>query len=75
MYEGHRTDDNYLPHFSNRVIGETLTAIMREHPGKRLTILCGHTHHPVDVQIAPNIIVRAGSAEYGHPHIQDIIEI
>lgn len=75
MYEGHVADDNYLPHFSNRVIGETLTAIMQEHPDKRLTILCGHTHHPAQIQVAPNIVVRAGAAEYGHPRIQDIIEI
>lgn len=75
LYEGRPSDANYLPHFSCRVIGETLMRIMKGRTDKLLTVLCGHTHNPAQVQVAPNILVRAGAAEYGHPQIQDILNI
>lgn len=48
---------------------------MAEHPDRRLTVLCGHTHSPGVFRPAPNILVRTGGAEYGAPRIEDEIEV
>jgi len=48
---------------------------MKKHPDKKLTVLCGHTHSPGAAQILPNLEVLTGSAEYGSPTIQQILEI
>ena len=43
-YMGGISDDNFLPHFSCKVVGEVLVDIMQQHPDRQLTVLCGHTH-------------------------------
>ena len=43
-YAGKISDDDWLPHFSSRVVGEALAAAMRARPDRRMTVLCGHTH-------------------------------
>src|SRR3977135_541574 len=43
-HEGQISNDDYLPHFACRAVGERLTAIMQERPDQCLTVLCGHTH-------------------------------
>jgi hypothetical protein len=74
-HEGQLTDDNYLPHFANQVVGEALVEIMAARPNCQLTVLCGHTHSPCQVNILDNLLVLAGQAEYGVPQIQQIFEI
>jgi len=74
-YEGQICDDNYLPHFACRAIGEVLLETMQEFPTRHLTVLCGHTHGHGVVEIAPNIVVRTGGTEYGSPAIQEILSV
>ncbi len=74
-FEGRISSDDWLPHMSSRIVGETLNSIMHEHPDKQLTVLCGHTHGAGQVQVAPNILVKTASATYGQPEIQEIIEV
>jgi 3',5'-cyclic-AMP phosphodiesterase len=74
-HEGGVCDDNHLPHFASRVIGETLQQVMEEHPTRQLTVLCGHTHGRGDIRMAPNLVVKTGGAEYGAPVIQEILHI
>jgi 3',5'-cyclic AMP phosphodiesterase CpdA len=74
-YGGRISTDDWLPHISCRVVGETLNSIMGKHPDKQLTVLCGHTHGAGQVQVAPNILVKTGGATYGQPEIQEIIEV
>jgi hypothetical protein len=45
-HEGRISDDDYLPHFASRAVGDRLAAIMRSHPDRQMTVLCGHTHSP-----------------------------
>ena len=75
MHEGNVTDDEFLPHFSCKVVSDTILEIMRTHPDKHLTILCGHTHSPAQEMILPNLEVRAGSAVYREPEVQAILKI
>lgn len=74
-YEGQISDDNFLPHFACKVAGDALLEIMRKHPDRHLTVLCGHTHGRGDVQILDNLRVLTGSAEYGRVEIQQIFEV
>ena len=75
LHEGKRSNDQWLSHLTCSVAGEVLVEVMDAHPGRRLTVLCGHTHSPGRVQIRPNLLVRTGGARYGHPAIQDILEV
>ena len=74
-YEGHHSDRDWLPHFASRAPGEVLARIMRDHPDRSLTVLCGHTHSPGEARILPNLVVRTGGAIYGSPEIEDLIAI
>ncbi len=74
-YDGHISNDEWLPHFSCQAVGDVLDRIMREHPNQQLTVLCGHTHGEGECWPAPNIRVLTGGAEYGHPSVQRVLEI
>ncbi len=72
-HEGNPTDENWLPHFSCRAVGEALFELMRSYSHRKLTVLCGHTHSPGRAQILPNLIVKTGGAIYGSPCIQELL--
>jgi len=74
-HEGRISNDNFLPHFGCKVVGEVLLSIMRQHPDKQLTVLCGHTHGRGEAHPLPNLHVFTGGADYGKPEVQRIIEI
>ena len=74
-HEGRISDDNFLPHFACRVVGERLMAVMREHPAQRMDVLCGHTHGEGFVQVLDNLSVTTGGAEYGSPKLQRVISL
>ncbi len=67
---GRISDDEALPHFSCRVVGEVLVETMKARPDCHLTVLCGHTHSGGVAQILPNLIVRTAAVEYGAPRPQ-----
>ena len=73
-HEGEISNDNYLPHFSCKAVGDVLRTIMLNHPQHRLSVLCGHTHGTGLAQILPNLRVITGGAEYGEPKIQMVFE-
>ena len=73
-YEGKHSDDNYLPHFSNKAAGDVLYEIMAAHPKRRMTVLCGHTHGEGKAQILPNLECLTGGATYGVPYVQQVFE-
>jgi Icc-related predicted phosphoesterase len=74
-HNGKSSDDDYLPHFACKAVGDILIKIMSSHPEKHLTVLCGHTHSKGIAQILPNLLVKTGKAQYGQPEIQEIIHI
>lgn len=75
FHRGAQLDDQWLPHFSCRAVGEALHDVMRYYPDRRLTVLCGHTHGASHIRVAPNIDVITGGAEYGRPEVQEPIEV
>jgi hypothetical protein len=74
-YEGHPTNEEVLPHFCCKVVGEVIYNQLANRPDNRAMVLCGHTHYPADVKILPNLRVLAGKAEYGMPEIQRVMEL
>ncbi len=74
-HEGKISDDNYLPHFSCKAVGDVLFEFSKSYPEKEMTVLCGHTHGAGQVQILPNLKVKTGGAEYGNPQLQELLII
>ena len=72
-YEGRISDDEALPHFACKAVGEVLKREMTARPDRNLTVLCGHTHGEGRVDILPNLRVIAGGATYGKPQVQEPI--
>lgn len=66
---------DWLPHYSCKVVGDVLKEIMEQYPYNKLTVLCGHTHSAQQVNISSNIQVFTGGSEYCSPEIQKIFEI
>jgi predicted MPP superfamily phosphohydrolase len=73
-YRGKVSDDDYLPHFSCKAVGDAIMAAMAGRNEKKLTVLCGHTHGSGEAHIRDNILVLTGKARYGHPEIQQVFE-
>jgi len=74
-HQGKISDQNSLPHFACRVFGEALLEVLDQHPGCRVTVLCGHTHSAGFAQIRPNLSVWTGRAEYGRPILQKTFDV
>ena len=74
-HEGNISNDDYLPHFTCKAVGEVAEEMMTACPNRRLTILCGHTHGGGTALILPNLLVKTGAADYGRPRLQEIIKV
>lgn len=73
-YDGQPSQEEWLPYFSCKTVGDVLKDIMEQNPKSEMTVLCGHTHGQAECRILPNLLVYAGRAEYGEPEIQKIIK-
>jgi len=73
-HEGTISDDEWLPHFTSKAMGDALLEIMADYPDRRLIVLCGHTHGRGETHPADNLVVLTGGAEYGNPEIQRVFE-
>jgi Icc-related predicted phosphoesterase len=74
-HEGRISDDDYLPHFACRAVGERLAAIMRDRPDSTMKVFCGHTHSPGFARVLSNLEVFTGGAQYGEPRLQRVLEV
>jgi Icc-related predicted phosphoesterase len=73
-HEGNISNDEWAPHFTFHAVGQALVDIMREHPDRQLTVLCGHTHGAGETRPLPNLHVITGGSEYGAPSITRVFE-
>lgn len=73
-YAGKISNDDWLPHFSCKAVGDVLYREMKERPKQQLTVLCGHTHGGGEAQILENLKVFTGGATYGRPELQRLFE-
>lgn len=74
-YQGRISDPDWLPHFCSQAVGTVFTDVMDAHPDRELLVLCGHTHGGGAVQVRPNLRVVVGTAEYGRPVVQEVVEV
>lgn len=73
--EGRISDDNFLPFFTCKAVGDALITIMDAHPNHELVVLCGHSHGEGNVLIRPNIRALTGGVEYGAPRVQKLWDV
>jgi 3',5'-cyclic-AMP phosphodiesterase len=73
-YEGKLSDDDALPFFACKAVGDVLLEIMQAHPDRQVTVLCGHTHEQALTQVLDNLLVFTGGAEYSKPIVQHVFE-
>lgn len=66
-HEGKMSNANFLPWFTNQILGDLLSAYAIANPAVRFLVLCGHSHSPGRFQPHPNLVVLTGQAEYGFP--------
>lgn len=74
-HEGKMANDDYLPHFACKIVGDVISRKMLDNKHVNLLVLCGHTHDKVEVDIMSNVKIKTGKADYGSPVIQEIIYI
>jgi predicted phosphohydrolase len=74
-YRGKNSDDDHLPHFACKAVGDVLRQVMDSYQKSRLLVLCGHTHGRGEAHITDNIHVLTGEAEYAEPVIQRVFDI
>jgi len=74
-YRGKVSDNDYLPFFACKAVGDVLLRIMSCHRDRQLLVLCGHTHGGGEMLVRENLRVMTGRATYGEPEIQKIITL
>jgi predicted phosphohydrolase len=75
LYNGKISDNDWLPYFSSKVMGDILLKIAQENTAIKFLVLCGHTHSEVDYRPLSNLIIKVGKAEYCQPSVQEIIAL
>ena len=68
-HDGATSNDNYLPWFSSKAMGDMLAIEADNHPHRNILVLCGHTHGEGEYQARPNLRVLTGAARYGMPAV------
>lgn len=61
------SEPNSTPWYSSKIMGDMIRRAAAAYPNVRFEVFCGHTHRPIDKQIAHNLYVHVSSAEYGSP--------
>lgn len=74
-YQGKTTDDNWAPFFVCGELGSAIRRAALRRPECQWIILCGHTHNRGTAQIAPNLVVYTGAADYGRPVIEGVLNV
>jgi len=73
LHQGKISNDDWLPYFSSKIMGDVLTKVAQENTTIEFLVLCGHTHSEANYHCNDNLIVEAGKAEYYRPEVQKII--
>ena len=74
-HQGQPSNDDWVPWFSCRAVGEIILTCARAHPQVNFLVLCGHTHGSGVYSPLTNVTVHTAEAEYGAPRIQRFFEV
>lgn len=69
------SDDNWLPFFSCKAVGDVLREVMERRPDRELLVLCGHTHGSGEARILDNLRVLTGGSGYERPGQHHVLEL
>ncbi len=70
------SNDDALPWFSSKGLGDALLDAERTHTGTRMTVLCGHTHTPAEyVSESGRLRVYAGNALEGSVFLSGVVSV
>jgi Icc protein len=64
---GKISDEEWLPGFVCKAMGDVLLTAAAEHPECEITVLCGHTHGEGEARLLPNLMAYTQGARYGAP--------
>lgn len=73
MHMGKISDDEWLPYFASKAMGDVLLLSAQQNPSIKFLVLSGHTHSEANYQPLSNLTIKAGRAEYGRPELQEVI--
>jgi predicted phosphodiesterase len=74
-YFGLPMTNNFLSHFSSRILGDALYFLMRDKIKKNMVVLSGHTHESTEYSPLPNLISKTGKANILKPRAHKILNI
>ena len=74
-HEGKMNTPDWMPFFTSKAMGDVILSIAKNNPTIDFLVLCGHTHSSSIYQSLPNLLVKAGKAEYYQPEIQELISV
>lgn len=72
VYQGRKTESDFLPFFSSKAIGDVLLEMALTYEHISFLVLCGHTHASAFYSPLKNLSVLVGKAEYFKPEVQQI---
>lgn len=70
-YDGQHSNDDWAPFFCCHAVGWMLRRFCARFPDHEVLVLCGHTHSRGKSQIAKNLVVWTGAAEYGTAEVSE----
>lgn len=74
-HEGKPSEEDWLPWMCNVTLGEHLVEVAYDFPDTEILVLCGHTHSPGKVEVAPNLQVVTGKAAYWYPQVAQVLDL
>ena len=74
-HKDHPSNENWLPYFASKATGDVILDVAQHHKDINFLVLCGHTHTARTVKFLNNLEIKAGSAQYYSPELQDVIRI
>lgn len=72
-HQGKHSDDDWLPWFSCKQVGDVLAGYANKYPLIKFVTLCGHTHGSGEYQHSDNLVVRTGAAAYSKPKVSGVL--
>lgn len=74
-YRNQHSNPDGTPHFCCVAAGLAIQSSLDQHPGRSVTVLCGHTHNGGMTMIRPELTVFTGGARYRKPRITSMINV
>jgi len=75
LHNGKQSDENWLPYFASKATGDVISNFAQNNSEIDILVLCGHTHSDALFKPFKNLEIKAGSAQYYNPTLQEVINI